>query len=173
MVNVRAASQTDATAILGIYAPYVERTAISFETDVPTVEAFAERIDARYPWLVAEVDGRVAGYAYAGPHRTRSAYRWCAEVSTYVDETYHRRGVARLLYSELFDELRAAGFVNAYAGIVLPNEASVGLHESLGFEPIGIYRRIGFKMGRWHDVGWWGLRLQEPDPALVSLLRRE
>lgn len=167
MVNVRAATEADAAAMLEIYRPYVEETPVSFETEVPSVDAFRKRMIGPYPWLVAEMNGAVTGYAYAGPHRRRSAYQWCVEVSAYVQASHHRRGIGRLLYTELFEELRAEGFVNAYAGIVLPNEASVRLHESLGFEPIGVYRRIGFKLGRWHDVGWWGLRLQEPDPALL------
>jgi phosphinothricin acetyltransferase len=122
---------------------------------------------------VAEIDGAVAGYAYAGPHRSRAAYQWSTEVSVYVHPTFRRRGVARALYGKLFDVLSQLGYVSVYAGITLPNPASVGIHEAVGFEPVGVYRRAGFKHGAWHDVGWWQLHLRGDEvptapPVLLS-----
>jgi len=121
----------------------------------------------RYPWLVFERDGTVLGYAYASPHRARAAYQWSAEVSVYVDPRAHRSGVGRALYLALFDVLRRQHYVNAFAGITLPNASSVGLHEAMGFTPIGVFREIGFKFDRWHDVAWLQLRLRQ-DPRPIS-----
>ena len=119
-------------------------------------------VQEKHPWLVFESSGAVLGYAYASTHRARKAYQWCVEVSVYVAAAARHRGIGRALYSALFDLLRRQGMVNAYAGITLPNAASVGLHESFGFRPIGVYPRNGFKFGKWHDVGWFELRLQDP-----------
>ena len=161
----------DAAAIQAIYAPIVRHTIISFEIEVPTVEAMRDRIVStgdRWPWLVYDRDGVIEGYAYASEHRTRPAYRWSVDVSAYVDERYRRRGVARALYAALLDRLRAQGFCNAFAGIALPNEPSVAFHEAMGFEPVGVYKNVGYKLGAWHDVGWWGLALKShprtPEP---------
>jgi L-amino acid N-acyltransferase YncA len=123
----------------------------------------AERIREAHEWLVAERDDAVVGYAYGGVHRTRRAYQWTAEVSAYVDRSAHRTGLGRRLYTELFDRLRGRGFRLLVAGITLPNEASVAMHEALGFDPVGIYKNIGWKVGRWWDVGWWQLDLGAPD----------
>jgi phosphinothricin acetyltransferase len=122
----------------------------------------AARIRAAHLWLVSERDGRIAGYAYAGTHRTRAAYDRTAEVSAYVDRGVQRSGVGRELYTELFARLKAGGYRLLVAGITLPNEASVGIHEALGFYPVGIFKNIGFKSDRWWDVGWWQLDLGEP-----------
>ena len=167
-VRIRLAREDDAPAVAVIYAPSVESTPISFETVAPTAAEMSRRIGeitAAYPWLVCELDDRLAGYAYATTHRTRSAYRWSVDAAVYVDARYRRRGVGRGLYLSLFAILRAQRFVNAYAGITLPNHASVGLHESVGFQPVGVYRRVGFKLGAWHDVGWWQLTLRLHPPA--------
>jgi L-amino acid N-acyltransferase YncA len=153
----------DADACLAIYAPYVESGATSFEEEPPEAARFAERIAgiaATYPWLVCEQDGEMVGYSYACPHRARPAYRWAVEVSVYVAADKQRRGYGRALYFELFERLRKQRFHVACAGITLPNAASVALHESLGFAPVGVYRRIGWKDGAWRDVGWWQLELQ-------------
>ena len=153
----------DAAACLEIYAPFVRETAVSFEETVPTLEEFEGRIrstTATHPWLVMEVEGKVVGYAYASKHRPRAAYRWTAEVTVYIDGQRHRSGIGRRLYVELLGRLRRQGFRLAVAGITLPNAASVGLHEAMGFEPVGVYERIGWKAGAWHDVGWWQLDLQ-------------
>jgi phosphinothricin acetyltransferase len=153
----------DAAACVAIYAPYVETGATSFEEEPPSSAEFAERMTAMaatYPWLVAESEDEAVGYAYACPHRSRPAYRWAVEVSVYVAAEHRRRGCARALYEELMGRLRRQGFHIACAGITLPNEASVALHESLGFLPVGVYRRIGWKAGAWRDVGWWQLELE-------------
>ena len=169
-MTIRLATAADAAGALAIYAPYVRDTWVSFEAEVPTVEEMAARIEAaapRYPWLVADDGGAVAGYAYAGAHRGRAAYQWSVEVSVYVAEAHRRRGLARRLYGALFDVLRVQGVANAYAGIAQPNAASVAAHEALGFEPVGVYRGVGYKLGAWRDVGWWALRLgagSAPDP---------
>ena len=152
----------DAPACAAIYAPYVHETAISFEEAAPDAHELSERIrrlTATHPWLVAEADGTVAGYACASPHRQKAAYRWACDVAIYVDRANRRRGLGRALYTALLERLRAQRFHVACAGITLPNDASVGLHESFGFEPVGIYREIGWKAGAWRDVGWWQLRL--------------
>jgi L-amino acid N-acyltransferase YncA len=158
MAQIRLAHAHDAEAIAAIYRPFVEGTSISFETIPPDREEMAGRIMetiAFYPWLVCEVEGRVAGYAYATRHRVRAAYRWSIDSSVYVAAEYWRCGIGRGLYVSLFSILAAQGFFNAYAGITLPNPASVALHESVGFKPVGVYRRVGYKLGAWHDVGWW------------------
>jgi L-amino acid N-acyltransferase YncA len=155
----------DAAACLAIYAPYVEATPISFEEEAPGLETFAGRIRSaqqRHRFLVAEDAGAIAGYAYAGVHRTRAAYRWTTEVAVYVARERHRSGVGRRLYENLFDRLREQNYRLAVAGVTLPNDASVGLHEALGFRKVGVFPRIGWKFGRWHDVGWWSLDLHAP-----------
>ena len=167
-IGYRIARAEDAPAIADIYAPYVRDTIISFETDAPDaseIQARMARIGAQYPWLVATSDGRVTGYAYACEHRARLAYRWSVDVAVYLPAAEHGKGIGRALYTRLFRLLREQGYVNAFAGITLPNEASVGIHEKMGFVPIGIYRRVGYKVGAWHDVGWWQLPLVDPPPA--------
>jgi len=161
-IRVRSATADDAEAIRAIYAPIVETTAISFEEVPPSVEEMAGRIVAtleRYPFLVAERSGRVVGYACAGQHRARAAYRWSVDVSAYVTEEARGLGVGSVLYGALLSDLASREFHAAFAGIALPNAASVAFHASMGFEPVGIYREVGFKFGRWHDVGWWQSRL--------------
>ncbi len=152
----------DAATCAAIYAPNVNTSAISFEErppDAAEMEARIERYSQTHPWLVAEEGGGVIGYAYACPHRERAAYRWAADVSVYIAAAEHRRGHGRRLYEELFERLRRQRFQVAIAGITLPNPASVGLHERLGFVPIGVYRRIGWKLDAWRDVGWYQLEL--------------
>lgn len=167
-VRIRLAGGADADAIAAIYRPVVEASAISFETVAPDREAMARRIAETmpaYPWLVCDIDGQVAGYAYASKHRVRGAYRWSVDTSVYIAETHRRRGVGTGLYASLFAILTTQGYVNAYAGIALPNPGSIGLHESVGFEKIGVYRHVGYKLGRWHDVGWWQLGLREHEES--------
>ncbi|HTU86444.1 MAG TPA: arsinothricin resistance N-acetyltransferase ArsN1 family B [Solirubrobacteraceae bacterium] len=163
-----ATPERDAAACAAIYAPYVRDTVISLEEHAPTDQEFARRIQQTtrtHPWLVAQVPDQddVVGYAYATQHRERAAYRWAADVAVYVKQDRHRRGVGRALYEALFPLLTAQGLRMACAGVTLPNEASVGLHESLGFQPVGVYRNIGFKHGAWRDVGWWQLSLGNSD----------
>lgn len=156
----------DAARVAEIYRPAVEDNFISFEETAPTADEMAERMRkvlARMPWLVAEDEsGVVVGYAYASPHRERAAYRWSVDISVYVDLAWQRRGVGRLLYDDLLERLRGQGFVNVYAGVTLPNPASVALHEAIGMRRIGTYERIGYKLGQWRDVAWFGMRLAEP-----------
>ena len=152
----------DAEACAAIYRPFVTDGAVSFEAEPPDAAEVARRIaklSATHPWLVAENDGDVVGYAYGCPHRERAAYRWTTEVSVYVGNGHHRRGVGRALYSALFGLLERQGYRLACAGITLPNDASLALHKSMGFEPVGVYRGIGWKAGAWHDVSWWQLQL--------------
>jgi L-amino acid N-acyltransferase YncA len=156
--------ERDAAACAGIYAPYVRDTVISFEAEPPSAAEVARRIERysrSHAWLVAEDEGTIVGFAYGCPHRERAAYRWAADVSVYVDREQHRRGIGRSLYGALLPMLERQGFYMACAGVTLPNDASVGLHESFGFKPVGVYRRIGFKAGAWWDVGWWQLALRE------------
>ena len=156
--HIRLARESDAAAIAAIYRPTVESSVISFEAVAPDAVEIARRVHETlpdYPWLVCERDGQVAGYAYASRHSARAAYRWSVNTSVYVDAAHWRRGVGRGLYQSLFAILVSQGYVNAYAGITLPNPSSVGLHESVGFTPVGVYREVGYKLGRWHDVGWW------------------
>jgi L-amino acid N-acyltransferase YncA len=154
---VRDATELDAEACAAIYRPYVTGTAITFESEPPTPAQMAERIAAAartYAWVVLEDAGRVVGYAYGGEFKSRAAYRWSCEVSVYLERGRRRTGGGRALYTALLDRLAARGFRTAVAGMTLPNEASVGLHRAMGFEPVGTYRRIGWKHGAWHDVAW-------------------
>lgn len=166
--KIRVATASDADVLAAIYAPIVRDTAISFESEAPTPEEMARRIALTletHPWLVAEREGKVAGYAYASRHRDRASYRWSVDVSAYVDERARRCGVGRALYEQLIAILKRQGFHAAFAGIALPNAPSVGLHEALGFRPIGIYKEVGFKHGAWRDVGWWRLSLSDDTAA--------
>ncbi len=156
----------DGAACAAIYAPFVEHTGVSFETIPPDGAEFARRIGrltATHAFLVAEDERGVSGFAYGAPHRERAAYRWATEVSVYIDERAQRRGIGRALYGQLLPLLAERGMWTALAGVALPNPASVALHEACGFTPIGVYHQIGFKLGRWFDVGWWELALQNGD----------
>ena len=179
-INLRTAEPGDAEAVAAIYAPIVRDTWISFETEAPSPQAMAARIEAvqqHYPWLVATSGSEVVGYAYASEHRQRAAYRWSVDVTAYVAEAARGRQVGRRLYGALIALLRAQGFRSAFAGIALPNAASVGLHEAVGFERLGIYKDVGFKHGEWRDVGWWRLGLRDDEdppeePTPFARLRR-
>ena len=156
-VALRSATPSDAGRVLDIYRPFVENTVVSFERVPPSDREMAERITvatSEWEWLVAEIDGRMVGYAYAGRHRGREAYRYSVETSVYVDPGFRRCGIARSLYVELFERLGTRGYASAYAGIAVPNDASVAFHESLGFEAVGIFPRVGRKFDAWHDVLW-------------------
>jgi phosphinothricin acetyltransferase len=167
-MHVRPASDSDAAACAAIYAPYVTDTAVSFEEEPPCADEMAQRIASSHDWLVLEDAGRIVGYAYAGTFHPRAAYRWACEVSVYLEQGRSRRGGGRALYSALLPRLVDRGFRVAIAGMTLPNEGSVGLHRAFGFEPVGTYRRIGFKFGQWHDVAWTQLMLVDDDaPPLV------
>ena len=154
---VRDATSDDGAACAEVYAPYVTDTAITFEYEPPTAAEMAARIakaQQAHAWLVLENGGRVVGYAYGGPHKERAAYRWACEVSVYLEVGRRRSGAGRALYEALLARLAARGFRTAVAGITLPNPASEGLHRAMGFDPVGVYRAIGWKHGRWHDVAW-------------------
>ena len=151
---IRTATTRDAAACAAVYAPYVTDTAISFETEPPSTAEMARRIDDAHAWFVLEDDGHVAGFAYAHRFAERAAYRWSCETSIYLERGRRRTGAGRALYVALFERLRDTGFCRALAGMTLPNEASAGLHRALGFEPAGVYRRVGWKHGAWHDVAW-------------------
>ena len=122
--------------------------------------------------MVCERKSGVVGYAYAGVHRKRAAYQWTAEVSVYVRADARRSGVARTLYESLFSDLKSRGFCTLLAGVTLPNPGSVALHESFGFSPVGVYSAVGYKFGAWHDVGWWQLRIADPDRPSATLRSR-
>ncbi|HEY2724683.1 MAG TPA: GNAT family N-acetyltransferase [Pseudonocardiaceae bacterium] len=156
-LTIRDASGHDAEACAALYAPYVTDTAITFETDPPQPAEMAERIAAAtrtHAWVVLADRGRVVGYAYGGPYKSRAAYRWSCEVSIYLEHGRRRTGAGRALYAALFSRLAQRGYRTLVAGMTLPNDASVGLHRAMGFEPVGTYRRIGWKNGAWHDVAW-------------------
>jgi L-amino acid N-acyltransferase YncA len=172
--TIRLATPADTDQVLGIYAPVVRETVISFEYEPPTVEEMRGRMAKvaahELPWLVFDRAGAVLGYVYASRHHERAAYQWSVDVAVYIHADARGAGLGRGLYTSLFTILALQGYYNLYAGITLPNPASVALHESMGFDPVGVYRRVGFKMGAWHDVGWWGRSLGEkpmqPLPAL-------
>jgi L-amino acid N-acyltransferase YncA len=165
-MRIRAADRDrDAASCAAIYAPFVRDTPISLEERVPSAQEIAERIETvsrTHAWLVAEDETGVIGYAYATRHRERASYRWAADVAVYVAPHRHRTGAGRALYQTLLARLADHGYRIACAGITLPNQASVGLHEALGFQPVGVYKKIGWKLGAWHDVGWWQLQLASP-----------
>ena len=175
-IVIRLARPADVPAIAAIYAPYVTHSNISFELVPPSEDEMAQRLAktlAGFPWLVAEVADEVTGYAYAGKYRERAAYQWSAEISVYVHNDRHGRGVGRALYTALFAILRAQGYRNVYGGITLPNAASVALHEAMGMTSVGVYHHVGYKAGAWHDVGWWEGALQplidDPTPPRALL----
>jgi phosphinothricin acetyltransferase len=163
-IVIRFAEPDDAAGIVAIYGPYCDGSVVSFELAAPTIEQMRERIERimkQFPWLVCEIDGEVAGYVYACPHRERAAYRWAVDVAVYIAPQHQRRRVGQALYAVLFQILREQGYFKAYAGVTLPNAGSVGLHEAVGFRPLAIYRGVGHKFGKWLDVGWWELDLQQ------------
>ena len=160
---IRLAMPSDAVHIHEVYAPIVSQTHISFEQSAPGVDEVAERISRtldQYPWLVCEIGGRLAGYAYASAFRARYAYQWTTETTVYVHPDFQRRGVSRALYQSLLAILRAQGYCNAVGVIALPNEGSIRAHEAAGFRKIGVFENVGFKAGRWRHTGWWQLQLR-------------
>ena len=156
-MRIRDATAADAASCAAIYAPYVLQTTVSFELEPPTAAEMAERIAAAqawHAWLVLEEDDRVVGYAYANRFSARPAYRWSVEVSIYLERGRQRRGGGRQLYEALLARLAERGYRRAMAGMSLPNEASVAFHRALGFTPVGVYARVGWKHGAWWDVAW-------------------
>lgn len=168
--TIRLATVDDAPSILEIYSPSIEGSPVSFETEIPSVTEIQKRISEtlrRFPWLVLEDDGVILGYAYANPFKARAAYAWSVEVSVYVRKNHVRRGVGKRLYSELFRQLQDKGVVNVIGGITLPNESSVALHESFGFVKVAHFKEVGFKLGRWWDVGYWQLQFAKSNPPMT------
>jgi len=170
---LRIAEEKDASAMLAIYAPYVLQTTVSSEYVPPSLEEFLNRMRAfqkNLPWLVCEIDGKVIGYGYASPHRTRAAYQWSVETSIYVSDQWHRRGVANAIYSALFELLTIQGYYNIYVGITSPNECSMKFHKAMGFIISGAYQESMYKFGQWRDVLWMGRSLRahdgEPQPTV-------
>jgi phosphinothricin acetyltransferase len=173
MIAFRTATAQDAAGIRAVYAPYIETTVFTFETELPTVQDIAARIEKglkKFPWIVCTIDGTIAGYVYASAHRDREAYQWTCECSVYIDARFHGRGLGPSLYSALFQILKMQGLKTVYAGITLPNEPSVRLHEKCGFEHFATYEQVGYKFNNWQKVGWWRLQLNDyslnPTPPL-------
>ena len=173
-VTVRFAEpERDAAALLRIYAPYIMETAITFETEIPAKAEFEARvrnIGRAFPYLVMEIDGEAAGYAYAHRQAERAAYAWNAELSIYLAKAWRHKGLGIPLYALLIELLTMQGYVNLYAVITAENEASMAMHRRMGFREIGLHERTGFKLGRWHDVAWMAMRTREGDPgSLLSV----
>ncbi len=172
---IRLASLKDSNQITEIYRYYVDSTPVSFESQAPDVRetiARMENILEWFPWLVCDVGGEIAGYAYGSAHRARYHYRWSVDVTVYVANGFHRQGIGNALYTSLLRMLPIQGYVMAHAGITLPNSGSVGLHERHGFQHLGTYQNVGFKLGQWHDVGWWELLLMplpEQPPEIIPV----
>lgn len=170
---LRIAIPEDAKSILEIYSPVVMNTPTSFEEVPPTVQEMTLRIEnilASHSWIVAEDQNKkIMGYAYAGPHQERATYRWSVNVSAYIREGYRGFGLGKELYSRLFEILKSQNYCRAFAGITLPNDASVGLHEKIGFKHLGTFHKVGFKMGKWHNVGWWELSFQNEDSLPLEI----
>lgn len=168
MHEIRLAKESDSEQILRIYAPFCsEDSAVSFEIVAPSIAEMKARVRGtleKLPWLVYEDGDHIMGYAYAGPHKARAAYRWSVDTSIFVSQEARRKGVARTLYNALFSILRLQGYVNAFAGITQPNPGSIGLHEAMGFTKNALYEHVGFKCGAWHDVAFYSLALT-PLPA--------
>lgn len=154
-VRIRLAQESDAAAMLAVYAPYIQSTSITFEYQVPSAEEFAGRIakiTEKFPWLICEIDSETAGYVYAGLYKSRAAFQWDAELSVYLAPGFHRMGIASALYTCLQNILAEQGYLNLYALITVPNPQSIGFHERDGFRPVCVYRSTGFKLGEWHDM---------------------
>jgi len=161
---IRLAQPNDAEGILAIYAPYIINTSFTFESELPSVNDFSERISSylqNWPWLVCEIDGKIAGYAYGSKYRERIGYQWCVECSVYIHDDFQRKGIAKTLYTTLFEILKKQGYRNVYAVINLPNDRSVKLHEACGFKWFADYENVGYKLGKWKTVGWWQLVINE------------
>ncbi len=173
-IRIRLATVEDAGAILDIYKVYIENTRVTFEIEVPTVEAFRERmvrIMESFPWIVCEIDGKIVGYAYGSRHGERAAYRWSADLSVYVHEDYHRYGLGTALYTALLELLRKQGYYTAYAGVSTPNPKSEAFHTAFGFRNLGEFKNAGYKLGGWCGVSWYELVLNEyvdePEEAIT------
>ncbi len=175
-IRIRPATVEDAADILSIYANYIRETTVTFETEVPSVEEFGERIEKvllSYPWLVCEVNGVVAGYAYASKHGERAAYKWSVDLSIYISKKYQRRNIATALYKALIVLLQRQGYVMGYAGVSVPNLKSEEFHKRFGFQEVGTFENAGYKLGEWRGVKWFAIQLSEclKDPQLPMMLQ--
>jgi len=171
--KIRLIEDNDAQAVLNIYAPYVLNTYITFEYEVPPIEEFSQKIrtiSSQYPWLVCLQNDRIIGNAYASEHRHRTAYKWSPESTVYLSEDVYGKGIGTILYSTLIEILKLQGYFNVYAGVGIPNEKSERLHRSVGFQELGIFKKVGYKLGKWHDTKWFQLHLQDhiinPEPPI-------
>jgi phosphinothricin acetyltransferase len=168
-MKISVAERSHAGEIRDIYAPFIHDGFVTFETQIPDKETFEERIlhyTQKFPWLVMEENGKVLGYAYASAYRERVAYQWIAECSVYVHADYRKKRIAATLYNALFELLKLQGFYKVYAVITVPNPQSVGFHEKMGFKWFATYENVGYKAGKWCDVGWWQLTLAEPNNSV-------
>lgn len=162
--EIRLINEADAKAVLGIYKYYVDHTIISFEYEAPSQEEYLQRISVnteKYPWLVCLYNNEIIGFAYGSTHRYRTAYQWSPESTIYLSPDFHTKGIGRILYKTLFEILKLQGYYNVFAGVALPNQKSVGFHQAMGFEEIGIFKKVGYKHGNWHDTHWFQLSLNE------------
>ena len=171
--TIRLIRDMDYAGALAVYTPYVLETVITFEYDVPSLDEFTKRLSTiakHYPVLVFEVEGRVVAYCYGSIHRVKTAYQWSVESTIYITEAYHHKGLATILYTALFDILRLQGFINVYAGISVPEGKSDKFHPKFGFNYIGVFPKIGYKHGSWHDLKWYEYilseRIDNPPPPI-------
>lgn len=173
-IQIRLAEEKDCSAMLAIYAPYITGSTASFEYEVPNEAEFWQRIQkivVKTPWIVCEWDGQIAGYAYAGPHRSREAYSWSTELSVYVHPDFRKRNIATALYKTCVAILKLQGYCNILAGIALPNPGSEAFHRHFGFKSVGIYEKVGYKFGAWRNTHWMQLFIgdetQKPRPLIA------
>lgn len=171
--EIRLIKETDIIAVWDIYNHYVEHTIITFEYEKPSLEEYTRRVNEnteKYPWLVCLYEKEVIGFAYGSTHRYRTAYQWSPESTIYLHPDYHTKGIGRILYKTLFSLLTLQGYYNVFAGVALPNEKSVGFHRALGFEEIGVFKKIGYKHGNWHDTHWFQLTLNnhQSNPTMTK-----
>lgn len=172
--EIRFIEEKDTREVLDIYTYYAEHTSVSFEYETPNLQEYAARIKTnteQYPWLVCLCEGKVIGFAYGSTHRYRTAYQWSPESTIYLAPDFRGKGIGKILYECLFSMLKIQGFYNVFAGVVIPNDKSVGLHKTMGFEEIGIFKNIGYKHGQWHNTQWFQLKLQEHHEHPVAPLK--
>jgi phosphinothricin acetyltransferase len=162
--SIRLITEKDADEVLNVYKYFVDNTSVSFEYEAPIRDEYLQRIitnTEKYPWLVCVHNDKIIGFAYASTHRYRTAYQWSPESTIYFAPDFHTKGIGRIIYETLFLLLKLQGYYNVFAGITVPNEKSVGLHQALGFKEVGIFRNIGYKHGNWHHTHWFQLDLAE------------
>jgi L-amino acid N-acyltransferase YncA len=174
--EIRLINEADAHVVLTIYKYYVDHTNISFEYEAPSIEEYIQRISVnteKYPWLVCLNNNNIVGFSYGSTHRYRTAYQWSPESTIYLAPEFHKKGLGRILYKTLFEILKLQGYYNVFAGVALPNQKSIVFHQAMGFEEIGIFKKVGYKHGNWHDTHWFQLSLNEykPNPTTPQLFK--